>query len=184
MYADSIIMTFEYNLKSTVMKTYPNILKPVKQYMLIGLIVLITLFGLTLKANAQSSLVENNVDKINNSMVIRLANYDFEVIIPKVSKDELNSIKNASFNQMVYVTGKTAGYYFYMGAQWEMQKVKDVFELIDMNLTLQQPSHESLIIIAGEEDGKALLDYNHHVRSIYEDFGFDAKNSDLAINLE
>ncbi|WP_375578191.1 hypothetical protein ABWH96_14275 [Marivirga tractuosa] len=166
------------------MKTYPNILKPVKQYVLIGLIVLITLFGLTLKANAQSTLLGNDIDKINNSMVVQLADYDFDIIIPKVSSKELNALKDASFNQMVYVTDEASGYYFYMGAEWEMQNVREVFELIDMNLAIQEPGSESLIIIAGEENSTALLDYNHHVKGIYQDFGFEKQNNVMAINIE
>lgn len=166
------------------MKTHPNILKPVKQYVLIGLIVLITLFGLTLKANAQSTLLGNDIEKINNSMVVQLADYDFDIIIPKVSKEELNTLEDVAFNQMVYVTNDAAGYYFYMGVEWEMQNVREVFELIDMNLAIQKPANESLIIMAGEENSIALLDYNHHVKNIYQDFEFEKQGDDLAINIE
>lgn len=166
------------------MKTYPNILKPVKQYVLIGVIVLITLFGLTLKANAQSTLLTNDIDKINNSMVVQLANYDYDIIIPKVSSEELNVLNNATFNQMVYVTDGANGYYFYMGSEWEKQNVREVFELIDLNLAIQNPNTESLILIAGEDDSKALLDYNHHIQNIYQDFGFDKKESQMAVNLK
>ncbi|WP_296623143.1 hypothetical protein [Marivirga sp.] len=165
------------------MKTYPNILKPVKQYVLIGLIVLITLFGLTLKANAQSTLLENDVEKINNSMVVQLADYDFDVIIPKVSNEDLKTLEDVAFNQMVYVADGASGYYFYMGAEWEMQNVREVFELIDMNLAIQEPNTESLIIIADEENSNALLDYNHHVKKIYQDFGFDGQDNRMAINI-
>lgn len=165
------------------MKTYPNILKPVKQYVLIGLIVLITLFGLTLKANAQSTLLGNDVDRINNSMVIQLADYDFDIIIPKVSTEELNLLADAAFNQMVYVTDGAAGYYFFMGVEWEKQNVKEVFELIDLNLAIQKPTAESLILVSGEVDSTAMLDYNHHVKKIYQDFGFDTKDDVLAINI-
>lgn len=166
------------------MKTYPNILKPVKQYVLIGLIVLITLLGLSLKANAQSIELGNDVDKINNSIVIQLANYDFDVLIPKVSTEELNALKNATFNQMVYVSDGAVGYYFYMGSKWEVQSVREVFELIDINLTIQQPNNESFILMTGEADSKALLDYNHHIQSIYQDFGFDLSDKAMAINIE
>jgi hypothetical protein len=166
------------------MKTYPNILKSVKQYVLIAIIVLITLFGLSLKAKAQSISIGNNVDKINNSMVVQLANYDFDIIIPKVSKEELTSFQDASFNQMVYVSNEAAGYYFFMGAKWEMQNVREVFELIDINLAIQKPDAESLIIMADEEDSYSLLDYNHHVKQIYQDFVFDKRDNSMAINIE
>jgi hypothetical protein len=165
------------------MKTYPNILKPVKQYVLIGIIVLITLFGLTLKANAQSTLLADNVEKINNSITVQMVNYDFDIIIPKVTREELNSVKDAVFNQMVYVVDGAKGYYFYMGAEWEAQNIREVFELIDSNLHLQKPSAESLILMAGEEDSKALLDYNHHIKNIYQDFGFDVNSNVMAINI-
>lgn len=166
------------------MKTYPNILKPVKQYVLIGLIVLITLFGLTLKANAQSTLVGNDVEKINNSMIVQLTDYDFDIIIPKVNKEELKVLKDATFNQLVYVTDGAKGYYFYMGAKWEKQNVREVFELIEMNLAIQNPNPESLIIMAEDGNSSALLDYNHHVKNIYQDFGFDANDTQLAINIQ
>ena len=139
------------------MKTYPNILKPVKQYVLIGLIVLITLFGLTLKANAQSTLVGNDVEKINNSMIVQLTDYDFDIIIPKVNKEELKVLKDATFNQLVYVTDGAKGYYFYMGAKWEKQNVREVFELIEMNLAIQNPNPESLIIMAEDGNSSACL---------------------------
>jgi len=166
------------------MKTYPNILKPVKHYVLIGLMVLIILFGLALKANAQSTLVGNDVEKINNSMVVQLADYDFDIIIPKANKEELNALKDATFNQMVYVTEGAKGYYFYMGSKWEKQNVREVFELIDMNLAIQNPNPESVILMAEERNSSALLDYNHHVKSIYKDFGFETKDSQMAVNLK
>jgi hypothetical protein len=166
------------------MKTYPNILKPVKQYVLIGIIVLITLFGLTLKANAQSTSLGNDVDKINNSMIVQLAGYDYDIIIPKTSNEELKSIEDASFNQMVYVSDEASGYYFYMGAEWELQNVREVFELIDVNLAIQQPNSQSLIIMADESDSQTLLDYNNHVKQIYQDFTFDTNNNIMAINIK
>jgi hypothetical protein len=164
------------------MKTYPNILKPVKQYVLIAIIVLITLFGLTLKANAQSTHLGNDVDKINNSMVIQLADYDYDILIPKITNEELNAMENATFNQMVYVADGASGYYFYMGSSWEMQNIREVFELIDMNLALQKPNSESLIIVADGGDSNVLLDYNHHIQNIYQDFGFDVNDKAMAIN--
>lgn len=164
------------------MKTYPNILKPVKQYVLIAIIVLITLFGLTLKANAQSTHLGNDVDKINNSMVIQLADYDYDILIPKITNEELNVMENATFNQMVYVADGASGYYFYMGSSWEMQNIREVFELIDMNLALQKPNSESLIIVADGDDSNVLLDYNHHIQNIYQGFGFDVNDKAMAIN--
>ncbi|WKV11023.1 hypothetical protein [Marivirga harenae] len=166
------------------MKTYPNILKPVKQYVLIGIIVMITLFGLTLKANAQSTLLSNSVEKINNSITVQLVDYDYDIVIPKVKIEELNSIKDAVFNQLVYVADGSRGYYFYMGAEWEKQNIREVFELIGVNLNIQNPDAESLILVASEDETRALLDYNHHVKNIYQDFVFDAASNDLAINLE
>ncbi|SMG37773.1 hypothetical protein SAMN05661096_02478 [Marivirga sericea] len=166
------------------MKTYPNILKPVKQYVLIGIIVLITLFGLTLKANAQSISLESNVEKINNAMVVQLAAYDFDMVIPKVTKEELQAIKDASFNALVYVTDKEIGYYFNTGTKWEMQNVREVFELIDINLAIQQPHAESLIIVADASNQQTLLDYNDHIKHIYRDFIFDKSDNSMAINVE
>jgi len=166
------------------MKTYPNILKPVKQYILMGIIVLITLFGLTLKANAQSISFENDVEKINNSMTVQLKNYDFDIIIPKVTLGEMKALKDASFNQLVQVTGEEAGYYFYTGATWEMQNVGEVFELIDMNIRIQQPEIESMIMVAGDDDSHTLLDYNKHIKDVYQNFTFDKSDQSLAIHIE
>lgn len=61
MYAGSIIKIFVYKLKIKVMKTYPNFLNPVKQYVLI---VSVALFGFTIKANAQSALLGKEVEKL------------------------------------------------------------------------------------------------------------------------
>ena len=166
------------------MKTYPNILKPVKQYVLIGLIVLITLFGLTLKANAQSISLGNDVEKINTAMQVQLAKHDFDILIPTVSQEQLNSIEDAKFNQLVYVAGAESGYYFYMGTKWEKQNVREVFELIDMNMAIQEPEAESLIMIAGDTDSQSLLDYNDHVKHIYQDFVFDKSDNSMAIHIE
>ncbi|MGM0581035.1 MAG: hypothetical protein ACQETL_10175 [Bacteroidota bacterium] len=162
------------------MKTYINIAKLMKQNILIGLIVL----GLSFTANAQSTLLGNDIDKINTSMVVQLADYDYDIVIPKVSSEELETLEDVAFNQMVYVSDGDKGYYFYMGAEWEVQNVREVFELIDMNLAIQEPAFESFIMVAGEKDSRTLLDYNHHVKMIYQDFGFDAKDNDLAINIE
>ncbi|WP_375578190.1 hypothetical protein ABWH96_14270 [Marivirga tractuosa] len=165
------------------MKTHHNILKPVNQNILIGFIFLITLFGLSLNANAQSTLLENDIDKINNSMVVQLADYDYDIVIPKVSSEELKTLKETVFNQLVYVSDGDSGYYFYMGNEWEKQNVSEVFELIDMNLAIQRPDTESLIIVAGAEKSNTMMDYNHHVKNIYQDFGFDTKDEAMAINI-
>ncbi|MGM0581036.1 MAG: hypothetical protein ACQETL_10180 [Bacteroidota bacterium] len=166
------------------MKTYPNILKPVKQYVLIGLIVLITLLGFTIKANAQSPLVGNDLDKINNSVTVQLAEFDFDVIIPKITQKELQSMEGAIFNQMVFVSDGEAGYYSFKGTKWEMKNVREVFELIELKLSFQEPNTESLILFTGEEDAKSLLDYNFHVNKIYKDFGIEPDENALAMNLE
>ncbi|SMG37767.1 hypothetical protein SAMN05661096_02477 [Marivirga sericea] len=166
------------------MKTYPDILKVVKQYVPMGLMVLVILFGLSFKSNAQSTSLGNDIDKINNAMVVQVAGHDFDILIPKVSKEEFASIKDAKFNQMVYVVNETAGYYFYMGTNWEKQNVKQVFELINMNMAIQQPNAESLILIADGSNSQTLLDYNDHVQHIYQDFVFDQRDNTMAINLE
>jgi hypothetical protein len=166
------------------MKMYPNILKPVKQYGLIGIIVLINLFGLSLKANAQNTLLADNVDKINNGITVQMVDYDYDIIIPKVTTEELNSIEDAVFNQLVYVVDGAKGYYFYKEAEWGAQSIREVFELIDKNLQLQKPSVESLILMAGEEDSKVLLDYNHHVKGTKQEFGFNKKDNAMTIYSE
>ena len=117
-------------------------------------------------------------------MIVQLTDYDFDIIIAKVNKEELKVLKDATFNQLVYVTDGAKGYYFYMGAKWEKQNVREVFELIEMNLAIQNPNPESLIIMAEDGNSSALLDYNHHVKNIYQDFGFDANDTQLAINIQ
>jgi hypothetical protein len=170
--------------KIKVMKTYPNILRQVKQSTLIAIMVLITLFGLTLNAKAQSTSIGNDIEKINNAMVVQLASYDFDIVIPKVRNDDLKMIQDAKFNQMVYVEGVESGYYVYMGAKWEKQNVREVFELVDMNMAIQLPKTESLIIIADELDPQSLLDYNEHVKHLYQGFVFDKSDNSMAIYLE
>ncbi|HET8859934.1 hypothetical protein [Marivirga sp.] len=166
------------------MKNHTNSHNAIKKFVLVGLIVVISLFGLILDANAQSTLLGKDLDKINISMVVQMADYDFDIMIPKVSSEELKTLDDVAFNQMVYVTDGASGYYFYLGTKWELQKVSEVFELIDMNLAIQKPNAESLIIMADEGDSNALLDYNHHVKSIYQDFGFDKQENVMAINIK
>lgn len=84
------------------MKTNVNIHTSVKQYILIGIIVMITLFGLTLKAHAQSSSIAQVLNKINNAMIVKSIAHDFDIIIPKITREELNSFEDVFFNQMVY----------------------------------------------------------------------------------
>jgi hypothetical protein len=117
-------------------------------------------------------------------VVVQLADYDFDIIIPKITKEELEMIQDASFNQMVYVSDEAAGYYFYMGAKWEMQNVREVFELIDVNLSMQEPNAESIIIMADGHGSQNLLDYNHHVKNVYQGFVFDKSDNSMAINIE
>jgi hypothetical protein len=62
--------------------------------------------------------------------------------------------------------------------------VREVFELIDMNMAIQEPEAESLIIMAGESDSQTLLDYNDYVKHIYQDFAFDNRDNTMAINIE
>lgn len=82
-----------------------------------------------------------------------------------------------------YITDEKGGYYFYMGAEWERQNSREVFELIDINLAIQEPVAETLILIAGETSSEALLDYNHHVKQIYQGFVCDKKDNSMAINI-
>ena len=61
------------------MKTYHNILKPINQYVLIALIVLITLLGFGLKAHSSLALEQNHSEIINSSSPARLANYESDI---------------------------------------------------------------------------------------------------------
>ena len=166
------------------MKTYPDISKSVKQNILTGVIVLVALVGFNFQSNAQSISLGNDIDKINAAMQVQLANHDYDILIPKVSKEELNSIEDAKFNQLVYVAGAEPGYYFYMGTKWEKQNVREVFGLIDMNLAIQQPEGESLILTAEGADSKSLLDYNEHIKHIYQAFTYDKSDNSMAIHIE
>lgn len=165
------------------MKTHINISNQLRQFILVGIILVISLSGTRFTANAQSVALGNDVDKINNAMVVQLRTHDFDILVPKVKKEELQALKDAKFNEMVYVLGEDAGYYFFMGANWEKQSVREVFELIDVNLTIQEPNADSFIVVANGEDSEFLLDYNDHVQHIYQNFVFDKQDNSMAINI-
>ena len=68
------------------MKTYHNILKPINQYVLIALIVLITLLGFGLKANSSLAIEQNHTEIINHSSPAKLANHESDIVTNEKKK--------------------------------------------------------------------------------------------------
>lgn len=165
------------------MKTYPKYLKTVNQNILIAIAFLITLFGMSLKANAQHSPLGNDVDKIKNSVIVQLANYEHDVLIPKVKAEELKNFTAATFNQLVYVVDGNSGYYSFKGSSWEKGKIAEVFEMIDFNISISEPESASMILLADELNPTMVLDYNDHISNIYNGFTFDGEANTMAVNL-
>ncbi len=108
------------------MKTYPKYFRIANQNILIALVVLITLFGLSIKTKAQSPVLGDDEQKIKTSMKIQLNNYDFDVLVPKITTKELEAYTDLNFNHMVYITDKNPGFYKFFNNQWAKKSVKEV----------------------------------------------------------
>ncbi len=163
------------------MKTYPKYFRIVNQNILIALVVLITLLGLSIKTKAQSPALGNDELKIKTSMKIKLNNFDYDILVPKIKINELEAFTEAKFNQLVYVTDENPGFYKFFNNQWTKKSIKEVMDAIEMNLIMGNPLNEDIILTSNNE--KTLLDYNRHVHNLYKGFGFDKGTTQLAINI-
>lgn len=166
------------------MKTYHKHLKAVNQNILIAIAILVTLFGMTLKANAQDLPLGNDLDKIKNSVIVQLANYEFDVLIPKINLEDLDTFTEATFNKLVYVVDGNSGSYYFKGSSWEKRKINEIFEIIDFNISIGQPESTSMIIIADEFNPTMVLDYNAHIKTLYNGFSLDGEANTMAINFK
>ncbi len=162
------------------MKTYHKHLK-IGNNTSIVLIVLITLFGLSIKTKAQSPALENDEIRIKTSMKVKLNDFDFDVLIPKITSDELNAYTEVKFNHLVFVSDKNPGFYKFFNNQWTKKSVKEVLEVIEMNLVMGSPLVEDIILTTN--NNRNLLDYNSHVDHLYRGFVFENGGTQLAINI-
>lgn len=161
------------------MKTYMNYLKIGNKSMLIALLVLITIFGLSIKTKAQSPLLGNSELLIKTSMKVKLNNFDFDVLVPRVTTEELNAFTDVNFNHLVYVSDKNPGFYKFFNNQWTKKSVKEALEVIEMNLVIGDPLVEDIILT--NNSNRNLLDYNSHVDHLYRGFVFKEGSTQLAI---
>ncbi len=161
------------------MKTYPKYFRIANQNILIALVVLITLLGLSIKTKAQSPTLGNDALKINTSMKIKLNSFDFDVLVPKITKSDLEAYTDVNFNHLVYITDENPGFYKFFNNQWTKKTVKEVMEVIEMNLVMGSPLTEDIILTANSN--RNLLDYNSHVDHLYSGFIFEEGTTQLAI---
>lgn len=164
------------------MKTYPKYFRIANQNLLIVLVVLITIFGLSIKTKAQSPALSNDEQKINSSMKIKLNSFDFDVLVPKISSKELEAFTEVNFNHLVYVTDENPGFYKFFNNQWAKKSVKEVLAVIEMNLLMSDPLTEDIILT--NNSNRSLLDYNGHVDHLYQGFLFEEGTTQLAINFK
>jgi hypothetical protein len=161
------------------MKTYTKYLRIANQNILIALLVLITLFGLSIKTKAQNPTLGNDELKIKTSMKIKLNSFDFDVLVPKITTNELEALMEVNFNHLVYVSDLNPGFYKFFNNQWVKKSIKEVLEVIEVNIAMGKPLIED-IILTGNND-QSLLDYNSHVDHLYEGFFFEEGSTQLAI---
>lgn len=165
------------------MKKYIKNIRSFKSLVLILVVLIFTFVGLNIKVNAQSPALGVDLEKINNSMKIKMNNYDIDVLIPKVSKADLTAFNEANYNQMVYVTDENPGFYMFFNNQWSKQKVSSVLNLVEMKLSMTQISEDNIILQASIDQNKKLLDYNSHIIHLYKGFHFEKDSNQLAIHI-
>lgn len=165
------------------MKTLIRNFKNFNSIVTILVILILTFIGLNFKVNAQSPVLGADLVKINNSMKIKMNNYDLDVLIPKVNKIDLVAFDEVRYNHMVYVIDENPGFYLFFNNQWSKQKISSVLNLVEMNLSMTQISDDSIILQTAADQNKKLLDYNGHINNLYEGFQFEAGSNQLAINI-
>jgi hypothetical protein len=162
------------------MKTYRH-LRILDRKFLVALIILITLAGLSLKLKAQSPQLGDDLTKITSSMKIKLNEHSFDILVPKVEKNNLSAFEDVRFQQIVYVTDENPGFYLFLNNQWEQQSVRSLLVSIDMNLKIKTPQLEDVILESGTEGSRQLLDYNSHIAHLYSGFTFEEGSTQMAI---
>lgn len=161
------------------MKTYPKYFRIVNQNLLIAIVVLITLLGLSIKTKAQSPALGNDELKIKTSMKIKLNQFDFDILVPKIKKSELEAYTEVNFNHLVYVTDENPGFYKFFNNQWAKKSVKEVLEVVEMNFIMSKPATESIILTTNND--RRMIDYNSYVDYLYQGFFFEEGSSQLAV---
>lgn len=161
------------------MKTYPKYFRIVNQNLLIAIVVLITLLGLSFKTKAQSPSLSNDELKIKTSMKIKLSQFDFDILVPKIKKSELEAYTEVNFNHLVYVTDENPGFYKFFNNQWAKKSVKEVLEVVEMNFIMSKPATESIILTTNND--RRMIDYNSYVDYLYQGFFFEEGSNQLAV---
>ncbi|MBK6264896.1 hypothetical protein JKA74_07595 [Marivirga sp. S37H4] len=163
------------------MKTYSKYFQTATQSFLTVLFAVIIFFGMNNSLHAQSPVLGNDFDKINNSMKIQMNKQGFDVLIPKVQASELSDLTDASYNQMVYVTDENPGFYIFANNKWTKYQVREMLAEIELNLHMGAPSTEDMIIEATVASSKQMLDYNGHIRQLYSGFTFEKGSNQMAV---
>ncbi|PTB95651.1 hypothetical protein C9994_10775 [Marivirga lumbricoides] len=166
------------------MKTYNRSLRVLDHKFVIALIVLFTLLGLSMKLKAQSPVLGSDYAKVTSSMKVKLNDFDYDILVPKVLKADLEGYENIRFNQVVYVTDENPGFYLFLNNRWEKQNVRDLLASIDMNLKMKKPEVEDIIIQVVVNESKQMLDYNGHIAHLYRGFTFEEGGTQLAVSIK
>ncbi len=154
------------------------------QSLLTTLFAVVFIFGLNNSLHAQSPVLENDFDKITNSMKIQMSEKEFDVLIPKVKTNELSALTDANYNQIVYVTDENPGFYIFANNEWIKSNVREMLAEIEMNLQIGLPAAGDMIIEASQVGNMQLLDYNGHIRQLYSGFTFEKDSNQMAIFIE
>lgn len=162
------------------MKTFSNKSRLVSPYFLM-LIILIAAFGMNLTLHAQSPVMGNDFERVNNSMKIQMNKQDFDVLIPKVKMIELVTFSDAAYNQLVYVTDEKPGFYTFSNNEWTKQSVRFVLAAIEMNIQMEIPSMNNILIEATNHEAKQMLDYNSYISNLYYGFNFEEGSNEMAV---
>lgn len=166
------------------MKTSYKYFSLINQNVLIGLSILITLFGLSIKAHGQSPEIGNDFDRFTNSMKLHLNETELSVLIPKVNKEELSDYTDISNDQLVYVKNEIKGFHIYQDGQWNKVSVATVIEKVSGNIQVLAPTLDSIIISTSLASNEKFLDYNTHVRVINSLFDLGERQGNYAIQLK
>ncbi|MBK6264174.1 hypothetical protein JKA74_03925 [Marivirga sp. S37H4] len=159
----------------------PTYFQITNQNFIIVLFAVMAFFGMSLNAQAQSPVLGYDMEKVNNSMKIQMNNQEFDVLIPKVNKNELSAFVEANYNQVVYVTNEDPGFYMYSHNQWTKQNVRSVLAEIELNIHMSAPSSEDIIIEASVANSKQRLDYNSYIEQLYKGFIFEEGSNQMAV---
>ena len=158
-------------------------MKPLNKIFLKLSLVLITLISFSFQSNAQALKVGNDVAAIQKSMKLQVNATQLAILIPTVSSDQLQSLEGNYFDQMVFVSGKSGGFFRFENESWIKIPVKEAIAAVTDNIKLMSPSFDNIILSANANQSRNMLDYNGHIESINTLINTQDQNSNMAVRL-